>query len=56
MLCKLHKAAGCVTCARAALSAQVAKLLPQVKRGATEAMPPFKGRSYRSVLHEKGIV
>lgn len=55
MACTLHKQTACVRCARAALSAQVARLYPPAKPGAAASLPEFKGRDFRAALREKGI-
>jgi len=55
MPCKLHKAAACVPCARAALNEQV-KASYSVRKAAAQQSSSFSGLPSRKALHDKGIV
>jgi hypothetical protein len=56
MACKLHNATACVPCARVALAIQTENSSPTGFRPNTEAKGGgFKGRSFRTPLHEKGV-
>lgn len=56
MACPLHNIEKCAYCSTQALNAQVASVyVGRKKTSEADAAPGFKGRSFRTPLHEKGI-